>query len=112
MQRLLHAERIAKLVGTSEKLLGPVKAVNGHEFLGSQHAEGFKQLRADLVLTPVPSGQGQQAGADTLAAAELCQDGSVFVIGMCRDIEQRSHGGQLSQRQSKPTDSLVFLDGL
>src|SRR5207253_10474304 len=70
LERLLDAEGEAKVDRAGEVLLGAVEAVQGRELLGSQHAQGLEDLRADLILPAVAARGRRQRGAVTLTAVQ------------------------------------------
>src|SRR5262245_38541098 len=70
LERCLRAEVKSEVQRAREILFGPVETVNGGEFLGAQNAQGFEELRADLVLAAIATRGGRQRRAKSHTAAE------------------------------------------
>ena len=84
---LLDAERVAEVGGQAEVLLRRVVAVDGGQLLGSQDGERLEELGADGVLAPVAAGEGEDGGADALAAGQPHQHPVVLVVRVRGDVE-------------------------
>ena len=84
---LLERSGIAKVVRPSEELTGSIQLASGQELSRPDQAEGSSQLRADEVLTPFSTRQGQIRSLHPIPAAQQRKQGRVFVIGMRPDDE-------------------------
>ena len=101
LERLLHAEREAEVRGPAEVLLHAVVAVDGEELLGAQHGEGVEELGADVVLSAVAPGQGQERGADPQTAGEADEDAVVLVVGVGRHVQDASPDREAAQGEAE-----------
>src|SRR5262245_23561983 len=112
LQRLLDAERIAKVDGAREVLLGPVESVYRQQFLSTQDGQGLPELGADLVLAAVTAGGGHEHCPHPLPMTEHREQRIVLVVWVRRRFHERRHRSELANRQTKRRLVEMFPDGL
>ena len=101
LERLLDAERVAEIDRPREELLGAVEAVSREQFLRPERRQGIEELRADLVLTAVPSRRRRQHGPNTEAAAHHREQRIALVVRMRRRHHERAGCGQSAEGQAQ-----------
>ena len=112
LERLVAAEGVAEVDRAGEELLGPVQAMRGQQLLGPQHRQGVEQLGADLVLSAVAAGGGDQRRAHALAMTQQCQQPVDLVIGMRRGHHERAGVVDLPQHQPERGPAVDRFRGL
>ena len=110
LERLIDAERVAEVDGAREHLLGAVEAVCRAQLLGTQDAERFEQLGADLVLPAVAARGGREDHAQALSLTLLRQQRVVLVVGVRGDVHHRSGGSELAEDQLQSDQSPLVGD--
>ena len=111
-ERLLDTERVAELVSASEVLLGTVDAMNRHELGATEHAEGFFQFGADLILSSVAASDGEQCRSQSTAAAHHHQQPVVLVVRMGGGVHEGGTRPQLAKREGQPGCAAVLRNRL
>ena len=109
---LLHAERVAELVGAAEVLLDPVVAVDRHQLPGPQHAERLEQLGADRVLPALAPRQREQARAQAEPAREADEHPVVLVVGVGGDEEDPARDAEPAQGEGEAARAAVEVEWL
>ena len=98
LQRLVGRARESEIDGAREELLGAVDLPRRQQFLRANHAELRALFGADQVLAAFAARQREIRGAHVAAAREVGQHGGALVVGVGRDVQDRTQFVQFVQR--------------
>ena len=80
------------------------------QLAGTQHAERFEDLRADLVLSAIAARRRRQRRPVALPAIQHHQQPVVLVVGMRRRVHEDADVAEVPQREPEGDVALLFVE--
>ena len=97
---LLGTLRVTEVEGPGEVLLPPVQASGRHQLAGPDQSQTLPELRADEVLSPLPSGQREIRGPGSHTPGERHQKARVLIVWVRSDHQNTLHAVQLPKKEA------------
>ena len=81
------------------------------EFVGADEAQGVVAVGGHGVLATFAPGEGEERAPDAEAAGEICEQRTVFVVGVGDDHQDAGGGGEAAEGLLKGGGAAVFREG-